>query len=140
MTPRYAVPSAALVLLVTGCGNHEPVSLSPGVDPAGQFRLTVHTSVKPGKHGELFTEGSVPEIRLRAEDGTVIEPTKDHVAIAVFPRISPGSYRLTAALRPCDGNCGYLDGPTTPCAATVRVHADQEVTVRWRVGESCRVG
>jgi hypothetical protein len=99
----------------------------------------VHTSVQPGKHGELFTEGSVPEIRLTAADGTVIEPEQDHAPIAVFPRLAPGSYRLAAALRPCDGNCGYLDAPTTPCAATVRVLADHDVTVRWRVGEICRV-
>jgi hypothetical protein len=139
MTPRYAVPLAALALLLTACGGHEPVPLSPGVDPAGQVRLTVHTSVQPGRHGEMFSEGSLPEIRLTGPDGTMLEPEQDHAAIAVFPRLAPGSYRLAAALRPCDGNCGYLDAPTTPCAATVRVHADDDVTVRWRVGEICHV-
>jgi hypothetical protein len=88
----------------------------------------------------MFAEGSVPEIRLTAADGTVIEPAEDHVTDPEFTGLDPGSYRLAAALRPCDANCGYLDGPTTPCAATVRVAADQQVTVRWRVGQRCRVG
>jgi hypothetical protein len=140
MTPRYAAPLAVVTLLLTACGSHETAPLTPGVDPAGSVTLTVHTAVSPGKDGEMFTEGSVSEIRLTAADGTVIEPQRDHVAVAVFPRLAPGSYRLGAALRPCDGNCGYLDSPTTPCASTVRVRADQEVTVRWRVGERCRVG
>jgi hypothetical protein len=69
----------------------------------------------------------------------VVEPAKDHVAVATFAGIAPGSYRLDAALRPCDGNCGYLDGPTTPCSAQVRVHGDRDVTVSWRVGRRCTV-
>lgn len=143
MTPRYAVPLAvplAALVLLTACGGREPVPQGPAVDPAGQVTLTVHTSIKPGKRGEMFTEGAVPEVRLTAPDGTVIEPRKDHVDVAVFPGIAPGRYRLAAALRPCDGNCGYLDAPTTPCSARVRVALDQQVTVSWRVGQRCRVG
>jgi hypothetical protein len=142
MTPRYAVllavPLTALALLAS-CGNRQPVPQGPAVDPAGQVTLTAHTSISPGKHGEMFTEGAVPEVRLTASDGTVIDPQRDHADDAVFPGIAPGRYRLTAALRPCDGNCGYLDPPTTPCSARVRVAADQEVTVSWRVGQPCRV-
>ena len=142
MTPRYAVPLAvpltALVLL-TACGTRGPVPQGPAVDPADQVTLTVHTSVAPGRHGEMYTEGAVPEVWLAAPDGTLIEPRKDHVVDAVFSHIAPGHYRLAAALRPCDGNCGYLDAPTTPCSARVRVARDQQVTVTWRVGQRCRV-
>lgn len=150
MTPRYAVPLtaplaiplaiplAALVVL-TSCGSRESGPQGPAVDPAGQVMLTVHTSIEPGKQGEMFTEGALPEVRLTAPDGTLIEPRKDHVDDAVFPGIAPGRYRLTAALRPCDGNCGTLDPPMTPCAARVRVTLDQQVTVTWRVGQKCRV-
>jgi hypothetical protein len=142
MPPRHAVlvavPLAALMLLAS-CGNREPVPQGPAVDPAGQVTLTAHTTISPGPGGEMFTEGAVPEVRLTASDGTVIEPRRDHVDDAVFPGIAPGRYRLTAALRPCDGNCGYLDPPTTPCSARVRVTDDQEVTVSWRVGQPCQV-
>lgn len=142
MTIRYAGPLAALALLLTACGQ-DPVadtgSNGPAVDPAGNVTVTVHTSIEPGKHGEMFTEGAVPEIRLTAPDGTVLDPRKDHADDAVFSGLDPGRYRLHAVLRPCDGNCGYLDDPTSPCSATVVVKGDRDVTVRWRVGQGCRV-
>ena len=58
----------------------------------------------------------MPEIRLVAEDGTTIEPVRDHVDAPVFEHLVAGRYVLRAVLRPCDGNCGYLDGPTARAA------------------------
>jgi hypothetical protein len=144
MTPRYAGPLALLALLLSACGqgsgSHPRADAGqPAADPAGSITLTVHSSVRPGKHGEMFVEGAVPELRLTAPDGTELTPAQDHRDDAVFAGLDPGRYRLHAALRPCDGNCGYLDGPTAPCAATVHVMADREVSVRWRVGQPCRV-
>jgi hypothetical protein len=139
MRPLHAAPLAALALLLAACGHDQQVPLGPGIDPAGSLRLTVHTSIEPGRHGEMFTEGAVPEIRLEAPDGTVLEPAKDHADAAVFAGLDAGRYRLRAALRPCDGNCGSLDAPTLPCTAEIRIDADRVVTVRWHVGEPCHV-
>jgi hypothetical protein len=130
MTLRYLGPLAALALL-TACGAdpapHGAPGLGPGVDPAGRITLTVHTS-----QALMFTEGAVPEVRLTAPDGTGLSPEKDHVDDAVFSGLDAGRYQVQAALRPCDGNCGYLDPPTLTCEAAVVVKADRSVTVRWR--------
>lgn len=139
MTLRYAGPLAALVLLLTACGEDPAPDVGPGVDPAGSLTVTVHSSIEPGKNGEMFSEGAVPEVRLTAPDGTVLSPRKDHADDAVFSGLDAGRYQLQAALRPCDGNCGTLDGPTAACTGEVVVKADRTITVRWRVGERCRV-
>jgi hypothetical protein len=139
MTPRYVALVAAGVLLA-GCGSRAG---SPETGPyspvATTNTLTVRTQIAPGQHGMMFIEGAVPEIRLIGADGTAVSPERDHRATALFSGLAPGTYRLHAALRPCDGNCGYLDGPTAPCAGVVRVPVDGVVDVTWRVGRSCHV-
>jgi hypothetical protein len=137
MTIRYAVLGAAAALaLLTGCGADSPVV--PLGTAHGQT-VTVRTHITPGKHGAMFIEGAVPEIRLVDADGRVWEPTRDHQDIAVFRDVPPGDYGLEAALRPCDGNCGTLDGPTGRCAHQVHVNGDPTFVVTWRVGQRCRV-
>ena len=139
MTPRYAALLAA-GLLVAGCGARAG---GPGTGPSSPTAeantLTVTTQIAPGKHGEMFTEGAVPEIRLVGSDGTTLTPEGDHRDTAVFSGLEPGTYELHATLRPCDGNCGYLDAPTLPCTGVVEVPRVGVVDVTWRVGHVCHV-
>jgi hypothetical protein len=139
MTPRYAALVAAGLLLVACDGRIGGPDNGPYPPGAATNTLTVQTRISPGKHGSMFTEGAVPEIRLVDADGRTMGPEHDHSDTGVFSGLAAGSYRLDAALRPCDGNCGYLDGPTTPCSATIRVVGDRVVDVAWRVGQRCRV-
>jgi hypothetical protein len=44
-----------------------------------------------------------------------------------------------ATLRPCDGNCGYLDPATDGCHRTLRVSDDVKAKVAFTVGKPCRV-
>ena len=130
----------AVVLLVAGCGGRAVgTDAGPGSPAAEASTLTVHTHITEGRHGAVFIEGAVPEIRLIDEDGMTLAPEDDHTTTAAFPDLVAGTYRLHAALRPCDGNCGYLDGPTTPCEGEVRVPRVGSVDVTWRVGEACRL-
>jgi hypothetical protein len=101
--------------------------------------LTVHTQILPGRHGAMFTEGALPEIRLVADDGTTMRPVRDHEDTAVFAHLTPGRYLVTAALRPCDGNCGYLDPATSHCTKVVHVSRDLTYAVTWKVGADCSV-
>jgi hypothetical protein len=137
---RQAVLLLAAVGALSACGHSSPVSQGPAVDPAGQVTLSVHSTALPGRHGQMYDEGAVPEIRLTAFDGSAIRPAHDHRVIADFTDLAPGRYRLDAVLRPCDANCGHLDPATSPCTARVVVHADEQLSVRWRVGSACRVG
>ena len=139
MTPRYAALVAA-GLLLAGCGARDRGPDTAPSSPAAEANtLTVQTQISPGRHGAMFTEGAVPEIRLVGSDGTTLTPEDDHRDTAVFSRLAPGTYELHAALRPCDGNCGYLDAPTLPCTGVVQVPRVGVVDVTWRVGHVCQV-
>jgi hypothetical protein len=139
MTHRYAVLTVSALALLAGCGSTtaaEPRTPSP--DTHGST-LTVQTQINPGKHGSMFIEGALPEIRLVTSGGTELKPSKDHASPAVFADLPPGDYRLRAVLRPCDGNCGNLDGPLSPCGKAAHVDGDLTFAVTWRVGDDCHV-
>jgi hypothetical protein len=139
MTPRYAVLTVSALALLAGCGSSTAAGPPSATPDAHTSTLTVQTQINPGKHGAMFTEGALPEIRLVASDGTEVKPSKDHASPAVFADLPPGDYRLRAVLRPCDGNCGYLDGPMSPCAKAVHVEGDLSFAITWRVGDNCHV-
>ena len=138
MTPRY-VALVTAGLLLSSCGGRLTGPATGPYSPGVTSTMTVQSTITAGPHGPRFTEGAVPEIRLVAADGTTVSPAHDHRATAVFGSLAPGRYRLEATLRPCDGNCGYLDGPTASCAATVRVPGKGTISVTWRDGRGCRV-
>ena len=125
LTPAATMPAACSTGDTGG-----PLGPDPGAT------VSVHTRVRGGV---VFTEGALPEIRLVAADGTVLNPRRDHDVTAEFAGVSTGSYRLRASLRPCDGNCGYLDPPMLTCSARVRVDRDATFQVTWTHARPCRV-
>lgn len=134
MRIRYAVLAAGLVLL-GGCGHRD------AAEPAAagtRVALRVDARLTPGLHGVTFFEGALPEIRL-LRDGQSVSPVHDHRFTSVFRGLRPGRYLMVAVLRPCDGNCGVLDGPTGRCARTITVPEVGAATVTWRVGSPCRI-
>jgi hypothetical protein len=66
-------------------------------------------------------------------------PRKDQTSPAVFENLPAGDYRIRAVLRPCDGNCDFLDAPVSPCHKTVHVVGNASFVVHWRVGEDCTI-
>jgi hypothetical protein len=132
------VLAAAAALAVSGCGAGRSTHGAPGAGPSQGHTFTVRTDIRPGAHGLMFVEGAVPEIRLVSSTGATFTPVHDHTKTAVFRDLPADRYRLTGALRPCDGNCGYLDPPTGTCSTVIRVPADSTATVSWRIGEHCR--
>lgn len=52
-------------------------------------------------------------------------------------RATAGRHVLTSFIRPCDGNCSYLDPPSHRCSLRVRLPA--RATVRLR-NAGCRIG
>lgn len=140
MTLRHAplLGVVATLLVLAGCGNAPPPGVAPEVATTGHT-LTVRTDIRPGAHGMMFIEGALPEVRLVARTGSALRPVHDHTDTAVFRDLAPGRYRLTASLRPCDGNCGYLDAPQGTCHAIVHIPRDANLLVSWRVGHDCHV-
>ena len=60
---------------------------------------------------------------------------------AVTLRARPGRHVVSSYVRPCDGNCSVLDGPTNRCRAPVRFVADRtrRAIVHLRASGTCRI-
>lgn len=136
----------ALAVLAAGCGSQS--DKSGGGDPGGQpttivqqspGTLTVATSLTTG--GPMYIEGALARLVLRDSDGKVVATSmKWPGKRVVFENLDPGTYVLEPALRPCDGNCGYLDPPTDSCKGSFAIDGDLSVRVKFTVGHPCVVG
>jgi hypothetical protein len=139
MSYRSLISMTAVAAALAGCASGEPAD---DVDPPAVGRLVVLEDYKTD--GPLFTEGSVPHLRIARQDGGVVfdDEVLDAGDGPLFDRNLPrGEYRLDSAQRPCDGNCGYLDPPTDECSGRVTVRPDTTttVTITVRPGSPCRI-
>jgi hypothetical protein len=88
----------------------------------------------------MYIEGALARMVVRDEDGKVVASAmKWPGKTFVFADLQPGTYVLEPALRPCDGNCGYLDPPTDSCRHTLTIDGDVSIRVRFSVGDPCVV-
>jgi hypothetical protein len=85
----------------------------------------VVTVQEPAADGAVLVEGAVVEVRLRDASGRVVATEQGGGGLPLGPlrldRLSPGSYTIEPALRPCHGNCGHLDPRVGECASPVKV-------------------
>jgi hypothetical protein len=127
--PIASVAAASLVVVAAIVGplvafgavggrNATPGSASPG-------RGTLWVLQSLDLSGPRFIEGATGYLQVRSEDGRLIEEAQGPAGAGVRLRLElpSGTYRVVSYLRPCDGNCGYLDAPTGRCVATVGVAA-----------------
>jgi len=127
--------AVATLLAVGACAQSS--ADDPKAEENGSILLTA--DYKAGDNGVLYIEGAVAEVIVRdaagqeISRGSGIDPLR-------FTVPAPGLYTIQPALRPCDGNCGYLDPRTDSCTTTVLVHADVvRLHVTYRVGEPCQI-
>lgn len=119
------VPALVVVSLGAGCAVAAPLSPRSGRTGA----VVVASVQEPAADGAVYTEGAVVEVRLRNASGAVVDTQRGDGALR-FDRLTSGAYTIEPALRPCDGNCGYLDPRAGECASPVTVGT---TTVRLRV-------
>jgi hypothetical protein len=118
--------------------SHGPTSPPPAPEHKGT--VAVVTTYKASVHGAMYTEGALAEVRLLRRDGTVVATkTVAPGKTTTFRHLAPGRYQVAPALRPCDGNCSYLDGRTDGCLVSIDLVDSLEVTVDFQVGEPCRI-
>jgi hypothetical protein len=141
--PAAVALAIASIVFAAACGSRADDSGASGDDSATVIQreagtLTVATSLTTT--GPRYTEGALARIVLRDAGGNVVDtqlkwPGKRFV----FDDLEPGSYVVTSALRPCDGNCGYLDPPVDSCEHTLSIDGDLSVQVDFSVGDPCVV-
>ena len=135
--------ATAVGLGLGGCGANGPVddglgSPTQAAQPVSLIEVT--TTYRPGRLGPVYREGAMVEVILRDADGKQVDvQTQRPEAPLVFTGLTPGTYILEPGLRPCDGNCGYLDPRLDTCTRRLDVDGRVEVKVDFIIGSACRV-
>ena len=141
-TPVTAV--LAVLVAAPGCSDSAPaVSGPPQALHGAPLVIREARAAHP-----LYIEGSIGYLRVVDAD-TDIVVRKGRVRTAApgttrrtFKRfLRPGRYRIVSYQRPCDGNCGYLDGATEHCETTIELHdaGPRRLTLEITPGAGCRV-
>jgi hypothetical protein len=113
-TPHFIVASA-LMLGLTACGS--AASAGETTEPPAPAGVVL---TERGQEPCCYIEGFVRFVRIK-HDGEVIFKGR-WKPDSVFKRSLPaGTYRIIRELRPCEGNCGYLDPVSERCGITVTV-------------------
>jgi len=119
----------SLACLIVACGGSDE---REAVSETGRLVVEKSLAERP-----LFIEGSVTHVRIvRADGATIIDETRSVGSPLFDEALRPGDYAVETVERPCDGNCGYLDGPveSTRCATDVRVRIGATTTVAIVLG------
>ena len=109
--------------------------------PTGSARLVIYQS---WVGGALYTEGSRSYLAIAAmagggdRFGYFAGDANDPV---YAKRLAAGAYTLRSWQRPCDGSCGFLDGPTDRCRRTITLNprASAVYTIELTPGRGCRI-
>ncbi len=118
------------------------VARSPASAPTPGGTLVVREHQRPSDG--VYTEGYVSFLRVRDHTGKVIIRRRFDVGdplVHLRSDLAPGTYRVTRFIRPCDGNCGFLDPPTERCGHEVGIESGHSTVAvaRTRVGHACKV-
>jgi len=137
--PVRILGGALFLLVAASCGRN---ATPPGdaTRPSGAqtaFRITIAPS---NPNGPVYIEGALRYVHITG-DATDIQQQLDPSHPATISLPSGGSYRLESWANPCDGNCGYLDGPTDRCTATLPVDdgAVTKIEITAPVGHACSI-
>ena len=90
----------------------------------------------------IYTEGYVSFLRVReAGSGDAAVKRRFNRKVRLRAELPAGRYRVIRFIRPCDGNCGFLDPRTERCSAPVEVTAGgrTKVVIRTKAGADCEV-
>jgi hypothetical protein len=140
------------VCAVAACGEASPATetplshggpSAPGTPEApnqADKTITVTFSFVHHPNDPIFTEGAVTEVRLLDDQGNEVATKTTMIGKPIrFTHLRPGTYRLEPAKRPCDANCGYLDGRLDGCRSTIKLVDSMQVKVEFEVGSPCRI-
>jgi hypothetical protein len=127
-----------LALAIAGV-SRSPASSEPA--PDGKLVVREHQLPSDG----IYIEGYVSFLHVRdGATGEIVVRKRFDVSdprVHLRADLPTGSYRVTRFIRPCDGNCGYLDAPTERCRHDLAVLPEQptHAVVRSRVGHPCEI-
>jgi hypothetical protein len=103
----------------------------PGGARTGKGTLEVSQSVD--QSGPMFIEGAIGFLEVRSVGRLVQRADGPMGMVHLRVALPAGTYRVVSYLRPCDGNCGYLDAPVDRCTTAADVSAGSVTKALARV-------
>src|SRR4051812_45532021 len=126
-----------LTLAIAGVAR-SPASAEPA--PDGTLIVREHQLPSDG----MYFEGYISFLRVRGSSGEVVVHRRFDVGdsrVRLRASLAAGPYTVTRFIRPCDGNCGYLDPPTERCRHDLVIEPDGSTlaVARTRTGHACEI-
>jgi hypothetical protein len=138
---RHRLQWLVVALVAAGCGVGIAWFVTRDTPlPSGSNRLVVYETYL-GQEA-FYTEGFQSYLAVAADAGGSTTVTVPRNAGPAFTkRLAPGRYTIKSWLRPCDGNCGTLDGSTDRCQLAVSLGAARptDYIVLLTPGRGCRI-
>lgn len=138
---RRVATLLALAVLAAGCGQASdavaPKQTRSDPEPTPHKVSVVVTTKMHWQDEMIYIEGALQEVALVDANGHRFTAEPAMNGPFRFDHLSPGTYELHGALRPCDGNCGILDGRVDRCHTTLEVASDLEAQVSFTIGQPC---
>jgi len=100
-------------------------------------RLVIRTVISTNQ--AVYTEGAVAFVAVDDLHGHTLAARRIDKRLALA--LHSGRFRLRSWVRPCDGNCGYLDPPTDRCSHPFGLRRGDRLlaTIRMQAGDPCRI-
>jgi hypothetical protein len=125
-----------VALSVAGCG-----AADEAADPAPAAPETASLEIEQvlDTSGPMFIEGYLWSLEIVDADGN--EVFKDDLEGTEHAEDLPaGTYTIRSAMRPCMGNCGYVDPPVNECELEIDVVAPTtSVEISQAADRACRI-
>lgn len=127
------------VALAAGCASKSPTLGGVPTSPAGGTGRLVVTQ-EMAKGAGAYIEGYVAFVKV-SQGSQELFSARMEFGQAVTHDLPAGTYSLAFSVRPCDGNCGYLDPTAETCSSDFSVATGQTVKANAteRPGDSCSI-
>src|SRR5690349_10093466 len=127
---RSVLMLLALTTPLAACDSTDtPSPTGDGPRPFGSITLTWTQRQGPID----YIDGAVADFVLESADGTRFEPEVRHNQPRRWRTLRPGTYTLTAGLRPCSSSCDDSDPLRDTCAAHLDIDDATDVKVHVRL-------
>jgi hypothetical protein len=134
------VLAGTLLLIGAGCAGSHRKTL-----PNGPGKIVVEQTIDLS--GGLPIEGEISYAQIETTGGGTVTRRLRYDAATkrsrATIRLGPGSYRLVSYQRTCDGNCRFLDPPSTRCSRGFTIagapHGKLRATVHVSFSSGCTI-
>ena len=127
----------ALALAASGCGAaDEAADTTPEAAPEN---ASLNVEQVLDTSGPMFIEGYLWALEIVDADGTTVFED-DLEGMEHAEELPAGTYTVRSAMKPCMGNCGYVDPPVNECEEEIELVAPStSVEISQAANRACTI-